>query len=279
MAVPSLHPPRPLSPAFRRDLLHEAAARLGTDLIEERQAPTGTRPSLGLPTVRGTWARVSWHRPGDIFPREFSGLEASAAVRGVPRPDFIQSLHWVRDGFVCRAEEMTFVSQSTVSVDYVVDECPRLPDSWWDSLAFALANLAATDTDRVSLVQENIDRSIIDAFGRWADTTVSAWVVGHGDLHWGNVTAPGLFLLDWDSWGRIPRGVDAAKLWAASYRVPELATEIVDRFPVLATRDGIISRVWVCANRVLGARRQGESTAQAEHAHREGTRLLRDLAL
>jgi hypothetical protein len=174
---------------------------------------------------------------------------------------------------------MTFVDQRTVSVGYVVDDHPRLSESWWDALNSALANLATTESDRVSLVQEDIDRSITQAFGSCADTTVSEWVVGHGDLHWGNVTAPELFLLDWDSWGRMPRGLDAAKLWEAAYRVPELAGEITERLHALSTRDGIISRVWVCANRVLGARKRGESTDQADHAHRSGRRLLRELTV
>src|SRR5699024_10011623 len=117
----------------------------------------------------------------------------------------------------------------------------------------ALAHLAATDTDRVSLVQEDIDRSIARGFGVCAETTVSDWAVGHGDLHWGNITAPRLFLFDWDSWGRMPRGLDAAKLWEASYRVPELAEEITRRWHVLSTRDGIISRVGVREPRVGSA--------------------------
>ncbi|QUX28704.1 hypothetical protein KGD83_26415 [Nocardiopsis akebiae] len=107
---------------------------------------------------------------------------------------------------------------------------------------------------------------------------MSDWRIGHGDLHWGNVTATELFLLDWDSWGRVPRGLDAAKPWEASYRVPEPGAEIIERFPVPSTRDGLISRVLVCANRVLGARRRGGNSVQADHAHRSGTRLPRELA-
>lgn len=279
MTAPTLHPARSIPPAFRHDILQGAATRLGTGLIASRQVPAGTRPSLGMPTDRGTWARISWHRPADILPREFSGLEASTTVRGVPKPDFVQAVHWKLGDLVCRAEEMTFVDQRTVSAGYVVDEHPQLSESWWDALNSALAHLADTSTDRVSLAQEDIDRSITRAFGACADITVSDWVVGHGDLHWGNITAPRLFLFDWDSWGRMPKGLDAAKLWEASYRVPELAGEITQRWHVLSTRDGIISRVWVCANRVLGARKRGENTAQADHAHREGTRLLRESAL
>ena len=243
MTAPTLHPARSIPPAFRHDILQGAATRLGTGLIASRQVPAGTRPSLGMPTDRGTWARISWHRPADILPREFSGLEASTTVRGVPKPDFVQAVHWKLGDLVCRAEEMTFVDQRTVSAGYVVDEHPQLSESWWDALNSALAHLADTSTDRVSLAQEDIDRSITRAFGACADITVSDWVVGHGDLHWGNITAPRLFLVDWDSWGRMPKGLDAAKLWEASYRVPELAGEITLPWHVLSTRDAIISRV------------------------------------
>lgn len=90
MTAPPFHSARSFPPTFRRELLQNAAARLGTEIVEAEQAPAGTRPSLGMPTGRSTWARISWHRPADIFPREFSGLEASTTVRGVPKPDFVR---------------------------------------------------------------------------------------------------------------------------------------------------------------------------------------------
>ena len=59
---------------------------------------------------------------------------------------------------------MTFVDQRTVSAGHVVDEHPRLPESWWEAMDSALANLVVTDTDRVLLFQEDIDRSITRGF-------------------------------------------------------------------------------------------------------------------
>src|SRR5690606_33523882 len=113
---------------------------------------------------------------------------------------------------------------------------------------------AATETDRVSIRQSDIDNSIAEAFGPGVDTTISQWAVGHGDLHWANLTAPGLVLLDWDTWGVMPRPLDAAKLWAASYRLPSLAQEVTERLARdFLPRDWTICKVWVCANRVLGA--------------------------
>ncbi|MDT0327004.1 hypothetical protein [Nocardiopsis lambiniae] len=143
----------------------------------------------------------------------------------------------------------------------------------------ALEHLARTDTDRVSLLQEDLDHSISEAFGTSIDTTISDWAIGHGDLHWANLTAPRLFLLDWDGWGMMPRGLDAAKLWESAFRVPDFTEEITQRLtPDLTSRDGKLSRLWVCANRILGARRRGKATDQTEHAHRTGRSLLAELS-
>lgn len=219
---------------------------------------------MGMPTLRGTWARISWHPPDDILAREFSGLESSISVRGVPKPDFIQSIHWEHSGFICRAEEMTFIDQPAISDNYAPDRAPLVTEDWWISLSTSLDNLAKTKTGRVSLTQEDIDRSITEAFAATVDTTISCWVIGHGDLHWANLTSPRLFLLDWDSWGRMPKGLDAAKLWESSYRVPALADEVAKRFAAdLTTRDGMLANLWVCANRVLGARKRGVFTDQS----------------
>ncbi|GAA1093754.1 hypothetical protein GCM10009642_35790 [Nocardiopsis metallicus] len=201
------------------------------------------------------------------------------AVRDVPKPSFIQTVHWMNDDLVCRAEEMTLIGEPVVSTAYTLDKAPELSGQWWEELSTALERLASTDTDRVSLIQADIDRSIREAFGAPIDTTVSQWVIGHGDLHWANLTAPRLFLLDWDSWGLMPRGLDAAKLWESAFRIPDLTEEITKRLaPDLACRDGKLSRLWVCANRVLGARYRKQETDQTRHAQRAGKVLLAELS-
>lgn len=200
------------------------------------------------------------------------------AVHDVPKPSFIQAVHWMSGGLVCRAEEMTLIGEPVVSTAYALDKDPELTDQWWEDLSTALGSLACTGTNRVSLVQEDIDRSIREAFGASIDTTISRWMIGHGDLHWANITAPRLFLLDWDSWGLMPRGLDAAKLWESAFRVPAPAEEITERLaPDLDCRDGKLSQLWVCANRVLGARRRGRETDQTAHARRAGVALLAEL--
>jgi hypothetical protein len=62
--------------------------------------------------------------------------------------------------------------------------------------------------------------------GGAVDTTVTEWTCSHGDLHWGNITAPALYLLDWADWGLAPRGNDAACLWASALGVPDIAGRV-----------------------------------------------------
>lgn len=48
----------------------------------------------------------------------------------------------------------------------------------------------------------------------------------HGDLHWANLTAPELCLLDWELWGMAPAGYDPAVLYCASVLVPGIRDQV-----------------------------------------------------
>jgi hypothetical protein len=52
------------------------------------------------------------------------------------------------------------------------------------------------------------------------------WTTAHADLHWGNITGPQLYILDWESWRRAPAGYDVATLYCNSLLVPEVAARV-----------------------------------------------------
>jgi hypothetical protein len=52
------------------------------------------------------------------------------------------------------------------------------------------------------------------------------WTTAHCDLHWGNLTAPTLTILDWETWGRAPAGYDAATLLCTSLGFPGLTRRV-----------------------------------------------------
>ncbi|MGW0365678.1 hypothetical protein [Streptomyces sp. NPDC002990] len=69
-------------------------------------------------------------------------------------------------------------------------------------------------------------------------------VTGHGDLHWGNLTAMPLTLLDWERWGLVPFGYDVGLLHANSLLVPDVAHRIRLEFAaVLDTPAGRVGKL------------------------------------
>ena len=98
---------------------------------------------------------------------------------------------------------------------------PELTDGWWATLDGSLTALAEHATtrvatpDTVAITQEHLTGALTTAFPELsvADATVEEWCTAHADLNWANLTAPHCWLLDWEDWGRAPRGLDADELW------------------------------------------------------------------
>lgn len=111
------------------------------------------------------------------------------------------------------------------------------------------------------MTQEHFSRRISQVFGDGVDSTATEWATAHTDLHWGNLTAPGCVILDWEDWGRAPRGLDAATLWGHSLLVPALAKRVEHEFRAeLSTRTGQLAQLLFTANVMrLGARRADPS--------------------
>jgi hypothetical protein len=75
-------------------------------------------------------------------------------------------------------------------------------------------------------------------------------------LHWGNLTAP-LVFLDWERWGLLPFGYDAGNLYVNSLLVPQVAERIRAEFShVLDTPAGRIGEL-VALTEMLQAVRRG----------------------
>jgi hypothetical protein len=131
---------------------------------------------------------------------------------------------------------------------------------------------------RVSGRQELITRRVSQVLGGAVDTTVTEWATSHGDLHWGNLTAPGLSLLDWADWGLAPRGNDAACLWGSALAVPDTAERVHAEFrDDLDCRSGKIARLWVCSNILRMADQRADARDLAEPARAAADRLVKDL--
>jgi hypothetical protein len=240
-----------LSTVPHEDVLDIAEQRLGRVLNRRDTHYSKRNGTAGFPTSDGTWVRLSWRRPDRFSTHAWTGIEATSAIVGVPRPEWCAAASWsdTEREVVWRADEMTRAADPALSTVADVAADPELPQQWWSSLRAALAALAAHPTDRVCMGQQHLSKRIAEVYGDEVDTTVTQWCTAHGDLGWANLCGPTLTLLDWESWGTGPLGWDAACLWAASLHIPALAERVLAEFDdVLDTRDGQLSRLLLCAN-------------------------------
>lgn len=234
-----------------QDLLRVAERVLDTAVVCADQAVVKRR-SVGAPTSRATWVRVSVCALAAAAER--GGLETTAALPPeVPAPRWFRGHVWADGGLVWRAEETELVPVSPIQSGGVLTADPGLSTKWWQQLRTALQALATVDTARVATphtcpvtaqrVQDTIAASAVGL-----DVELDEWTVAHADLSWPNLTADPLWILDWEDVGRGPRGWDAATLWAASLAVPALADRVQEVFAAdLQARTGLVCQLYQVA--------------------------------
>ncbi|MFK4226682.1 aminoglycoside phosphotransferase [Streptomyces sp. NPDC019890] len=262
------------------DVLDHIERRLDVRLDRPAGVYGNNGGTAGFRTDRETWLRVEWRRPDRADSPSWAGLEAAAAVRGVSKPDLLEALRWwdARREVVWRADEMTLVPDAIVSMSGSITSTPELPHSWWQTLKESLDALAAHKTVRVGMRQAHFTRRITEVFGTDVDTTIDEWTTAHADLHWGNLTAPRCWLLDWEDWGAGPRGLDAATLWGFSLGVPDLADRVQAEFGAdLQTRSGKLAQLLFCANALRAHARNSKAMPFTEPARAAAEALLDDL--
>lgn len=260
------------------DVFAEVEKALGVRL-EQSGLTYGTQgATVGFPTNAGTWVRVAWVPPEKVSIQAWTGGEIAAAIIGVKKPELYRSYRWAdRDrSVVWRADEVELINSKAVHPTGIIDSQPDLPDGWWESLTSSLAALAEFQTRRVGMSQEHLTRRINQVFGEeGVDTEVHEWTTAHADLHWGNVTAPDCYLLDWEDWGLGPRGLDAATLWGTSLLVPAAADRVQEVFADdLNSRSGLLAQLLFCSNVIRINSPKPTPSPLLEPARREAERLL-----
>jgi hypothetical protein len=260
-----------------RDVVAEVERALGLQLDLDSVAYGNAGGTAGCVSSGGTWVRIQWRPRWRLNEQAWNGAEAASVLDGVCRPELLRSVRWpdTDRGVVWRAEELTLVRSTAISPSGSLAADPGLGDAWWACLKSSLTALAAHPTGRVAMSQEHLSRRIGEVYGNQVDTTVEEWATAHGDLHWGNVTAPQCWLLDWEDWGRGPRGLDAATLWGFSLGVTALADRTQAEFSTdLDTRSGTLAQLLFCANVTRAFRRSGRRMPFTDPALEAGNHLL-----
>ncbi|WP_370219821.1 hypothetical protein [Kitasatospora sp. GAS1066B] len=183
-------------------------------------------------------------------------------------------MDWTEASFFYQADVFDLAGPA-VSATPDLREDPQLQDDWWSGLKSALDGIATAPGTKVILRPAWMEEAFPKYLGIPAPTEVER-TTGHGDLHWANLTARPLMLLDWERWGLVPVGYDPALLWVSSLLVPAVADRIrVEFSDVLDTPAGRVGQLAALAE-MLQAVDRGYYPELAPHLVEAAHRLTGD---
>jgi len=197
--------------------------RVGTPVHTSRFHSVGCR---ALDASEDAWLRVVYDDPewGD---GDYLGNNVAANdIQGVPKPTVKRWSEWEDNGRRMRGEVSTFVADAAISTGMTLAAEPALSEQWITDLDQALQALSTHPVPDSGVDASSVNDGIRAFFGIDVDIASVRWTAAHCDLHWGNLTAPRLVILDWETWGRAPAGYDAASLLCATLTYPDSARRI-----------------------------------------------------
>jgi hypothetical protein len=230
--------------------LAEASRRLAVRVVGGRASGFGGK-SAGAIVARSDgdrfWLKVSGliGRASDMFR---DAEIASDGLPSLPRPRIVAATEWEDRNVFWRAVLMTLAPSPTVSsLPWCAAGDVDVSDAWLLALRSALTVLRGTAIQRSIFSADQIAQMIVEQIGPDAPVESDDWHVGHGDLHWANLTAPQCMLLDWEHWGLLPRGFDVGRLIGCSAFAPALTTRLAeafaDEFESSAGRVGLLAGI------------------------------------
>ncbi|MFD7025245.1 phosphotransferase [Promicromonospora sukumoe] len=261
--------------------LSEAADRLGVAIEGETVHGLYDR-TIAAPVTGPAWLRLTSEQPR--WTDKDTMWDGIAAATGqpfddIPMPRHLRSVVWTDGGLVVRADLLTYVSQQAIGTGLVLDHDVDLSDSWWRAIHSGLEPLQRiTTTERVAADprEKSFQNYFLAMFGVRIDPERVEMSMSHGDLHFGNLTAPELVILDWENWGWAPAGYDAAHLLCSAILRPSTVDKVRAEFvEMLDTYSGAVA-VLTAASKYLHHVESGEFTEVAIPIRRHVETIIRD---
>ncbi|MEZ5820330.1 MAG: hypothetical protein R3D82_05945 [Xanthobacteraceae bacterium] len=228
----------------------EACRRLKVTQMQTPQHSLGSKSAGGrIRFGDGSlgWLKVSGVPVGTMNPRR--QREASPRVRNdIPTPQVFRTIQWTSKAIRWQATTMSLVVFPTVDRFLADGGSLAGDDEWIARLRTALSQIAALTCSHHCMTQEYVAHAILPRFGPDAPHVATEWHTAHGDLSWGNLTAPELFVLDWESWGLAPRAYDAAYLTVHSMEDVDLMLRLEQEFAdEFSSSSGCVGLLVACA--------------------------------
>ncbi|MGR6998811.1 hypothetical protein ACU686_12895 [Yinghuangia aomiensis] len=218
---------------WQSELLADAAQRLGAELASEGRVFRWS--AVGSPaTFKGArvWLRVSAFLENTMDAEAWRGTFEAGAITGVCKPTLLDRVLWETDAPVAvpvSGEMLTFIPDPVASTRRFLMEPPVSAPGWFRDLRSSLDALAEVPTDRRFRVHnaEQYGYLLAATYGRPLPSgIVPEFGTEHIDLTWGNISAPGFTIIDWEHWGVAVKGYGIAYLYLTSLAVPEVAGRI-----------------------------------------------------
>jgi hypothetical protein len=258
--------------------LAQAADRFGV-IVEGAMVRGNYNGTAGVRTSGPAWLRVATRGAEWAKDDMWDGIATATGDRfdDIPMPHLLRSVEWADSDLNVRADLITYIDQPTVGTGLVLDHDADLPGSWWARLHAGLEPLRRIDkTERMAINPRRFEASLRASFGVEIDRDRIDWQVVHGDLHFGNLTAPDLTILDWECWGWAPAGYDAAHLACSAVLQSGIKARVRTEFAdVLGTYSGAVAQL-VAATKYLRLVEDGEHPEIAAPIRRHTETIIRE---
>lgn len=180
--------------------------------------------------------------------RLWDGELLSLALPIAVRPKMIAHFDWHDGEKRYRAICSELVEAPVLSKTPELFDNPKLSRQWWTDLSMNLGAINTVKTDRICIRDDLVQRRLREYVGIELNDNIIRRHVVHGDLHWANLTAEPLTILDWESWGLAPFGTDVAFMHIFSLRNSAALELVAETFSsVMAVPDYDIALLFVSA--------------------------------
>lgn len=224
----------------------EACSVLNVRQSSEPQTGYGTR-SYGTRVIDESgasyWLKI-FGLTSDKNERWKAEVEADS-ITGVRKPKLIRQITWRHADEFWVARLTTFATGIVEGGPWAEIGASRVEHAWLESLSESLDALARQSCTRVHIQTGLFERWLWRHFRRRIPTTPSDWVPSHNDLQWSNLSHPELSILDWEWYGRSPRGYDQGTLIAYSCHEDDLVARLEAVFgPAFESEIGAFGKIF-----------------------------------
>jgi hypothetical protein len=236
----------------------EACSALNVRQVSDPNTGYGTR-SYGAKVIDQSGA-TAWLKVFGLISESNERWKAETeadTITEVPKPTLLRQISWRHADEFWVARLTTFVAGIVEPGPWADVAADGVEMSWLKSLSTSLEILAQQPCSRIHIQTRIFERWLKRHFRHPPTITSADWVPSHNDLQWSNLSHPDLSLLDWEWYGRSPRGYDQGTLIAYSCHNAELAARLEREFhAVFETDIGIYGKLFA-AHTVRNAIRNG----------------------